>query len=93
MSNEQNQTSMYDLADKFIALANEAGKKDPTGTVGMGLRYAAARYCAFEASIAMNDLAAEKERLMEMFMNDYRAMLSENLDAYIQHTAAQKKQG
>ena len=91
MSEQQSQTSMYDLADKFIALANESAQKDSTGTVGMGLRYAAARYSAFEASMLAADLATEKEKLLELFLDDYRKMLNENFDVYIEHLTKQKQ--
>ena len=42
---------MFDYADKFINLANELSKSDRSGNVGVAIRYAAARYSAFEASM------------------------------------------
>jgi len=48
---------MYAYADKLINLANELSKSDNSGGVGVGLRYAAARYCAFEASLQTDNLS------------------------------------
>ena len=93
MSQEQEQSSMYDVADKFIALANESAQKDSTATVGMGLRFAAARYSAFEASMAATDLASAKEEFLKIFLDDYRQMLSQNFDAYVEHLAKQSQEG
>jgi hypothetical protein len=54
--------AMYGYADKFINLANELSKSDNSGAVGVALRYAAARYCAFEASLQTSNLAGEKDK-------------------------------
>lgn len=84
MSNEENAPSMYELANQFIDLANELAQQDRSGTVGTAIRYAAARYNAFEASLQSDDLAGEKEKVLEMFIEDYRNMMDTNLDQYIE---------
>ena len=73
---------MYDYADKFINLANEMCKSDNSGAVGVGLRYAAARYCAFEASLQTNNLAEDKDKHLEFFVNAFTDMLRMNLEDY-----------
>lgn len=78
---------MYDLANKYIDLANELSKSDRSGNVGVALRYAAARFSAFEASTQTSDLAADKEKIIEMYLEDYRRMLSDNIDDYVRHSA------
>ena len=40
--------AMYDNADKFIDLANEMSKTENYGTIGVAIRYAAARYSALK---------------------------------------------
>lgn len=75
--------AMYDIADKFINLANEIVKTDTSGAVGTALRYAAARYSAFEASMRTNALAAEKENQLQLFSNDFTNMLQINIEDYI----------
>ena len=50
MDNDEDKM-MFDYADKFINLANEMSKSDRSGNVGVAIKYAAARYSAFEASM------------------------------------------
>jgi len=59
--------AVYDYADKFIALANEMAKSDNSGAVGVAFRYAAARYCAFEASLQTNNLFEDREKKLQLF--------------------------
>lgn len=88
MSQEKDIEEFYNIADKFINLANELNKTDTSGRVGSALRYAAARYSAYEASLVTKDMAAEKEEIKKSLMKDYDMMLDENLDAYIRHLAS-----
>lgn len=84
MSDAVNETTLYELADQFIALANDLSQKEgDVGKVGTALRFAAARFNAFEASIKSGDLAAEKNNALDWFSNEYREMLSDNLDDHI----------
>jgi len=79
---EYKDEAMYDYADKFISLANELSKSDNSGSVGVGLRYAAARYCAFEASLQTGNLAEDKDKHLEFFVNAFTNMLRMNLEEY-----------
>lgn len=91
MSQDSNQeqtaeNNIYQIADQFIALANELGQKEgDVGKVGTALRFAAARFNAFEASIKSGDLKAEKENALEWFTAEYKDMLSDNLDDHIEN--------
>ena len=80
---QDQEKAMYDNADKFIELANEMTKSAAYGNIGVALRYAAARYSAFEASMATNNLAADKDKHMQFFLNTFREMLQKNFDEYI----------
>jgi hypothetical protein len=83
MSHSESDTAFFAVADKFIALANELARTEGTATVGTALRYAAARYNAFEASLAAVDLAKEKQSTLDMLTADYGKMLLVNLDDHI----------
>lgn len=77
-------TTIFELADQFIALANQLSQQEAdVGKVGTALRFAAARFNAFEAAIKSADLATEKDNALEWFSAEYREMLSDNLDDHI----------
>lgn len=84
---------MYQLADQFIALANQLGQtENDIGKVGTALRFAAARYNAFEAAIKSANLEAEKENALSWFTEEYKGMLNENLNDHIKtHRVVNKK--
>jgi hypothetical protein len=82
--------AMYDNADKFIDLANEMSKTVDQGQVGVALRYAAARYSAYEASQGTNNLAENKDRHLQFFVETFTEMLQKNLDEYIEILARRK---
>ena len=89
MSEEINEESVYIIADNFINLANETMKEDSSGAVGVALRYAASRYSSFEASLSTDDLARDKEKIIEGFLDDNRKMLTVNIEEYIQRLSKQ----
>ena len=69
---QENEKAMYDMADKFIDLANEIPKSESYGTIGVAIRYAAARYSAFGASMRTNNLAEDKENIYSFLQKLYR---------------------
>ncbi len=84
MSEQPKETTIFELADQFIALANElAGQEQDVGKVGTALRFAAARFNAFEAALKTADLASEKQAALDWFSNEYKEMLNDNLDDHI----------
>ncbi|MCL1041798.1 MULTISPECIES: DUF3144 domain-containing protein [Shewanella] len=84
MSEQQKETTIFQLADKFIALANElSAQEQDVAKVGTALRFAAARFNAFEAALKSADLKAEKANALEWFTKEYQEMLSDNLDDHI----------
>ncbi len=82
--------TLYTNADKFINLANTLAQEDKSGAIGAALRYASARYSAYEVSLVAEDMAKEKEQIKETLFKDYAMMIEENLQVYINHIAAQK---
>ena len=84
MTDKKQQLEFYEIADKYIDLANELAKSIEPTNIGTALRYAAARYNTFEASLNTNDLAKEKDKMIDLLVDDYRKMLNANMDDYIQ---------
>ena len=74
---------MYDYADRFINLANEMSQSDKSGTVGMAIRFAAARFSTYEASTQTSNLAQDKDKYSQLIADDFKKMLEYNLDDYI----------
>jgi hypothetical protein len=74
---------IYDNADKFIQLANEMSKTISPGEIGIAIRYAAARYSAFEASMRTKNLAEDKDKHIQFFAKTFTEMLQMNFEQYI----------
>lgn len=90
---EQSQgMEFFEIADKYINLANDIAKTEGTANTGTALRYAAARYNTFEASLASPDLVSEKDKLIDMLCDDFREMLKANMDDYVSRIADSKNQ-
>jgi hypothetical protein len=85
MSDDENTPTMYDLANEFINLANQMAEKDRSGNVGTAIRFAASRFNAFEASHQTDDLAKDREEIIENFSSDFRKMMEVNVNQYIDH--------
>lgn len=86
MSNEPVPPEFWERADKVIALANEQAKGSTIGKVSSSLLYAAARYASFNVASSANDveeMKKDKEEAIKYFTEQYRKMLVENLDDYI----------
>ena len=78
----------YPRADAHIDLANEQVAEVSRGKVSASFMYAVARFNSWVTACradSAEDLRAGKEASIEYFVSQYRAMLSENLDDYIEH--------
>ena len=75
---------LYKIADQFISQANSLTESTDHATLAGGLRYAAARFAAFEASLRTDDLRRDKAEALDAYLNEFRAMLEENLEQYIE---------
>lgn len=82
MTQDNTQNEIYINADKFIQLANELVQAGQPG-IGTALRFAAARYSAFEASLRTNTLVEDKESEQKLFAEEFNRMLEINLEDYI----------
>jgi hypothetical protein len=79
--------TFFDRADSHIHLANEHSAKVGRGKVSASLMYGSARFQAWNAACWADDAArmkAGRQETLEYFVDQYRAMLEENLDDYIE---------
>ena len=84
MSDEKKAMEFFEIADQYINLANELAKTQGSANAGTALRYAAARYNTFEASLSTTDLANDQDKMIDMLCDDFREMLKVNMQDYIQ---------
>jgi hypothetical protein len=84
MSDDKKEMEFFEIADQYINLANELAKSEGSANTGTALRYAAARYNTFEASLSTDDLAGEQDKMIDMLCNDFRDMLKVNMKDYIE---------
>jgi Protein of unknown function (DUF3144) len=80
--------SFYDRADAFIHLANQQCSNTARGKVSASLLYAAARFNAWISARDFEsgaELSKAKREIVEYFVKQYRAMLVDNLDDYVEH--------
>jgi hypothetical protein len=77
-------TPLYKIADQFISQANKLTDTTDLATLAASLRYAAARFAAFEASMQTDDLRRDKAEALDAYLNEFREMLDVNLVHYIE---------
>ena len=81
---DSEEMSIYAMADKFIALANDLVETQDVGRIGTAMRYATARFNAHEAALKTEDLEKEKGEALEWFSAQFKTMLIENLDVHVE---------
>jgi heme-binding NEAT domain protein len=82
--------TFFDRADSFIRLANEHCSKSGRGKVSASLLYSSARFQAWNAACWADnaaDMKAKREETVKYFLEQYKTMLEETLDDYIEHYA------
>ena len=78
----------FDRADAHIRLSNEQTLEAKAGVVSASMLFASARFAAFitargfDSSAAMQD---KRDENIEYFVKEYRAMLVDNMDDYIEN--------
>lgn len=81
--------TFYERADAHIALANGSiNEKLHPGLVANSLMFSASRFNAWVTASGYqkaSDLAKEKEDVLDFFTKQYRTMLAENIDAYVEN--------
>lgn len=78
----------YDRADDHIHLCNDQISETTTkGKVSASMMYATARFNAWVSACdwrSSEELAAAKEEAIEYFVSEFRKMLVDNIDDYIE---------
>ncbi|MGC5704065.1 DUF3144 domain-containing protein [Pseudomonas sp. NFXW11] len=86
----QPDNEFFNRADAVIDLANSQIGECSRGKVSASLMYANARFSAWISATGCRDgeeMAAAKEEALEFFVGQFRTMLEENLDEYIENFA------
>ena len=88
MKKEGPDEEYWETADEFIKLANKLCEKAPSGKVSSALLYASARYSAFVLATTVDDaeeMKKDRDKAIKYFTEQYKNMLIDNLDDYIEH--------
>ena len=78
----------FERADAYITVANEQAANVGRGKVSASMMFATARFNAWVSASgteSRDELASVRQEALEYFVNEYRQMLEENLDEYIEH--------
>lgn len=78
----------FERADAYITIANEQAANVNRGKVSASMMFATARFNAWVSASgtdSSDELASVREEALTYFVNEYRQMLEENLDEYIEH--------
>ena len=78
----------FERADAYIDVANQQATQVNRGKVSASMMFATARFNAWVSASgteSSEDLAAVKQEALDYFLAEYRKMLEENLDEYIEH--------
>ncbi|HKO88084.1 MAG TPA: DUF3144 domain-containing protein [Burkholderiales bacterium] len=87
---EELDNTFYERADGHIHLANEQLKEIERGKVSASFMYGCTRFQAWNAACwaeSVENMKANRQETVDYFVQQYRAMLEENLDDYIEHYA------
>jgi hypothetical protein len=76
----------FERADEHINLSNQQVKNVSMGKVSASMMYSAARFNAWVSAFGWNngkEMAEAKEETLDYFVEQYKKMLQENLEEYI----------
>jgi len=88
--------TFFERADSFIPLTNEHCSTIGRGKVSASLLYGSARFQAWNAACWADDaedMKAKRAETVEYFVEQYKKMLEENLDDYIDNYAKYMQAG
>ena len=96
MSKEEVSPEFWKRADEIIAVANDQCKSEATGKVGSSLLYAAARFSAFDvasSSSNIEEMKTDKDEAISFYLEQFKKMLIENMDEYIENYESYEPHG
>lgn len=85
MTEQVDNQSFYKIADSFIDLANNHCETMNNSEVGSAMLFAGARFSSFVVATHAKEKAsfeAEIDHAVEHFTNEFKRMLTENLEQY-----------
>lgn len=85
---EQIDNAFFERADRFIALANNELGGDTKGKVSASFMFGAARFAAWLSAgnyRSGEHLGTAKDQTLDYFTQQFRAMLEEHLDDYVEN--------
>ena len=88
MSDETQDNAFWERADEIINLANQQAEDVESDDVSSSLLYATARFNAFliaSSAEKADDINAGKDAAVEYFTEQYRQLLIDNIDEYIEN--------
>jgi hypothetical protein len=83
----------YAAVDQVIRLANELTRRQTTARVSAVILYAAARYNAHCLIATDPDAARNRTAAIAYFVDQYKAMLEENVDEFLRAKDAPQRPG
>jgi len=86
--------NFFERADAHIYLSNDQLASSTKGKVSASMMYGTARFNAWISATDWHngeEMERAKEETLEYFVTEYRKMLEENLDDYIQNFEAYMK--
>ena len=78
----------YDRVDALIQLANQQCNTEDKGKVSASFLFAASRFNTWVSASGFDSaelMQANREQLIEHFVSQYKAMLEDNLDEFIEN--------
>ncbi|MBD0403258.1 DUF3144 domain-containing protein [Flammeovirga sp. EKP202] len=78
----------YERADAHINLSNSQLKETEKGKVSASMMYSVARFNAWVTACGFSkkwEMKEKKEEVLDYFVTQYKIMLEENLDEYIEN--------
>jgi hypothetical protein len=88
MSKSEISDEFWQRADEYIEVANSQSKSESSGKVGSSFLYAAARFSAFDvasSSGSAEEMKTDKDEAISFYVEQFRKMITENMDEYIEN--------
>lgn len=80
----------FERADAHIHLSNDQLKEISRGKVSASMLYSVARFNAWNSACGYKnaeDMAADRQEMLDYYTTEYRKMLEENIDDYVENFA------
>jgi len=82
--------AFYDVANRFVQLANDLGEEHGRPRVAAAILWAASRYGAFAWAMSGAPGKQTHEEALDLFGEQYRKMMADNLERMLAEFAPKK---